>query len=113
MAITYSWHISQLRRKQTPKQNTVETVEAYLYGEDENGKNTTVLFDLGMPLPDSYASGTFTEFDDLTKDQVLGWVTTYLPSGAEQELKDILTKKIAEFYENSSGTAEHKPAVPW
>ena len=38
MAITYRWGISQLKRTSSPNPDTVNEIDAYLYGEDENGK---------------------------------------------------------------------------
>ena len=38
MTINFRYHVCHLHTKSTPETDTVETVEAYLYGEDENGK---------------------------------------------------------------------------
>ena len=53
MTTTYSYHVCQLHTKSTPETNTVEYVDAYLYGEDENGKNTTQLFTFKPERPDN------------------------------------------------------------
>ncbi len=113
MAITYSWHISQLNTIQTPEPDTVDVIKAYLYGKDENGHNTTVPFELTMPLPDSYEGASFIEYNKLTEDKVIGWLTDYLAPGDIKKLEDLLDEKIAKFYENNSGTTEAKPTVPW
>ena len=44
MATNYSYHVCHLHTKSTPETDTVEYVDAYLHGEDENGKNTTQQF---------------------------------------------------------------------
>ena len=80
MSITtsYSWHVSQLFTQNTPNNYTVNGMEGYLYGIDSNGMNSTVLFSLNFTVPDSYSSGEFTDFDNLTKEQVSSWITSTL-----------------------------------
>ena len=69
MATTYTYHVCQLHTKSTPETNTVEYVDAYLYGEDENGKNTTQQFTFQPPIPESY-SGDFVTYEDLTEEKI-------------------------------------------
>ncbi len=114
MTTTYSYHVCQLHTKSTPEANTVEYVDAYLYGIDENGKNTTQQFTFQPPIPESY-SGDFIKYEDLTEEKIISWIETIIPEQRRNEIKDLLDKKIAEFYTttgNSKGT-EDNPPVPW
>ena len=122
MSITtsYSWHVSQLFTQNTPNNYTVNGMEGYLYGIDSNGMNSTVLFSLNFTVPDSYSSGEFTDFDNLTKEQVAGWITSTLTAEEQQALKDQLTERLWLFYDKNGnvgiGTSAEdygKPATPW
>ena len=113
MAITYRWGISQLRRTSTPNPDTVNQIDAYLYGKDDNGMSTTEVVIVDLKPPESYSSGTFIDFDNLTQSQVTTWVESVLGTDGITKLKELVAKKIAGFYENNTGTTTSKPAVPW
>ena len=122
MSITtsYSWHVSQLFTQNTPNNYTVNGMEGYLSGIDSNGMNSTVLFSLNFTVPDSYSSGEFTDFDNLTKEQVAGWITSTLTAEEQQALKDRLATHLWNFYDKNGnvgiGTSAEdygKPATPW
>ena len=100
MAITYSWHLCSLDTQSTPEVDTVKSVNAYLYGIDENGKNTTHRFTLDLKIPDSY-SGDFTSYNSLTEDQVKTWITSSLPTDTQNKLKASVAAKIQGFYDNA------------
>ena len=99
MAITYSWHLCTLDTQSTPEVDTVKSVNAYLYGIDENGKNTTQRFTLDLKIPDSY-NGDFTSYNSLTEDQVKSWITSSLPIDAQNKIKASVAAKIKSFYDN-------------
>ena len=111
MAITFRYHVCQLHTKSTPETDTVEIVEAYLYGEDENGKNTTKPFSFKPKIPESY-SGDFIKYEDLTEAKIISWIETIIPEERRNEIKGLVDEKIAEFYVNVEST-ESKPPVPW
>ena len=67
MNITYTYHITRLPTISSPETDTVEYVEAYLHGIDENGKNTTQPFTFKPEIPESYVSGNFINYNDLTE----------------------------------------------
>ena len=113
MAITYRWGISQLKRTSSPYPDTVNIIEAYLYGEDENGMNTTEVVIVDLKAPESYSSGTFIDFDNLSQSQVTTWVESVLGAEGITGVKEKLAKKLASFYENNVGVATSKPTVPW
>ena len=118
MSITtsYSWHVCQLITTSTPNDYTVKVIDGYIYAIDSNGVNNTHKFMLSLDIPESYSSGEFTEFDDLTESQVSGWITSKLSDHQQQALKDKVSEKLKIFYNESGETGlrtDYKPAVPW
>ena len=111
MATTYTYHVCHLHTKSTPETNTVEYVDAYLHGEDDNGKNTTQQFTFQPPIPESY-SGDFIKYEDLTEAKIISWIEAIIPEARRNEIKDLVDKKISEFYVNVESTVA-KPPVPW
>ena len=96
MAITYTYHVTNLPTTSTPETDTVEYVEAYLHGIDENGKNTTQIFTFKPAIPESY-SGDFTPYNSLTEKQVISWIESQVPEERIKELQDQVKEKIAKF----------------
>ena len=120
ISTSYSWHVCQLITQDTPNQYTVNAIDAYLYGIDSEGMNNTVKFAVNLTVPDSYSSGEFTEYDNLTKEQVAGWITSTLTAEEQQALKDKLSERLRMFYDKNgnvvigtSGADYGKPARPW
>ena len=71
-------------------------------------------------MPDSYSSGEFIDFDNLTKEQVSSWITSTLTEEEQQMIKDKLNKQLLIFYGKNGnvgiGTSADdygKPCVPW
>ena len=114
MAITYTDHITTLPTTSSPETNTVEYVEAYLHGIDENGKNTTQIFTFKPEIPESY-SGDFTAYSSLTESQIISWIESQVPEERIKELQDQVKEKIAKFYLPKDIGAEetYKSPVPW
>ena len=114
MAITFRYHVFQLPTKSTPETDTVETVEAYLYGEDENGKNTTKPFSFNPKIPESY-SGDFIKYNDLTEAKVISWIESNVAADEIQEYKDSITERITSSYTAAGIGSEttFKSPVPW
>lgn len=81
MAITKTWNIVGM----TSNDGVVETVSWELVGTDTQTGKTTKLYDtIGLNPVDS---DSFTEFESLTKDQVIEWVK-------ELEESDVLETAI-------------------
>ena len=114
MAITYTYHITYLPTTSSPETDTVEYVEAYLYGIDENGKNTTQQFTFKPEIPESY-SGDFINYNDLTEEKVISWITSQVPEARRKEIEAQVAKKIASFYDSAAigVTTTYKSPVPW
>ena len=122
ISTSYSWHVCQLITQDTPNQYTVNAIDAYLYGIDSEGVNNTVKFAVNLTVPDSYSSGEFTDFDNLTKEQVAGWITSTLTAEEQQALKDKLSGHLWSFYDKNgnipvgigTSAADYgKPPTPW
>ena len=114
MAITYTYHITNLPTTSSPETDTVEYVEAYLHGIDENGKNTTQIFTFKPAIPESY-SGDFTPYNNLTEEQVISWIESQVPKERRKEIEAQVAKKIASFYDSAAigATTTYKSPVPW
>jgi len=114
MTITYTYHITRLPTMSSPETDTVEYVEAYLHGIDENGKNTTQPFTFKPEIPESY-SGNFINYNDLTEEQVITWVTSQVPEQRIKEIEEKIEKKIASSYAAADVATEitYKSPVPW
>ncbi len=114
MAITYTYHVTNLPTTSTPQTDTVEYVEAYLHGIAENGKNTTQPFTFKPAIPESY-SGDFTPYNSLTEEQIISWIESQVPEERRKEIESQVAKKIASFYktEDLGISATYKSPVPW
>jgi hypothetical protein len=114
MAITYTYHITNLPTTSSPEIDTVEYVEAYLHGIDENGKNTTQIFTFKPAIPESY-SGDFTPYNNLTEEQVISWIESQVPEERRKEIEAQVAKKIASFYDSAAigVRTTYKSPVPW
>ena len=114
MTINFRYHVCHLHTKSTPETDTVETVEAYLYGEDENGKNTTKPFSFKPKIPESY-SGDFIKYSDLTEAKVISWIESNVHPKEIQEHKDSITERITSSYTAAKIGSEStfKSPVPW
>ena len=113
MTITYKWEVSNLQRVSAPEPDTVQEVRAYLHGKDDNGYSQTQIFTVNLDLPESYESGSFTDFDNLTKDQVIGWVKSVLGTEGQEQLKGLVSKKIEDYNKKASNPTALEKHLPW
>lgn len=114
MTITFRYHVCHLHTKSTPETDTVEIVDAYLYGEDQSGKNTTKPFSFKLKIPESY-SGDFINYDNLTEEKVISWIESNVHPDEIQEYKDSITNRITSSYNATEIGSETtlKSPVPW
>lgn len=96
MAVTYTWDITNIRK--ALQLNNLSDVVVHVHwkcvGTDENG--ITGEFHGAMPL-EAPTVDKFTPFENLTKEQVLGWVQanvtgSYLSYVKEQIIQEINKK---------------------
>lgn len=72
----FEWKIAKLLKKTTGDiPGLVVEVQWHVIGTDENGKSGWFAGAFTTGAPDK---NNFTKFEDLTKDQVLGWVREYI-----------------------------------
>tara|TARA_B100000902_G_C26546912_1_gene545267 strand:- start:18 stop:359 length:342 start_codon:yes stop_codon:yes gene_type:complete len=113
MTITYKWEVSNLKRVSEPEPDTIQEVRAYLHGKDDNGYSQTEIFTVNLVLPESYESGSFTDFDNLTKDQVISWVMIVLGIEGQDEIKRLVSKKIEDHYKSAANPTALNKHLPW
>lgn len=94
MAITYTWDITNIRKapQLEGKDNVVVHVRWTKTGTDENG--TTGQFQGATPL--AAPTGDFTPYEQLTKEQVLGWVQAVVVGTYEQHVNEQIQKQITK-----------------
>jgi hypothetical protein len=95
MAITYTWEITNMRK--APQLEGMDNVLVHVRwtktGTDENG--TTGVFQGATPLSPPN-SGSFTAYEDLTKEQVLEWVQAVVVGSYEQHVNEQIQKQITK-----------------
>lgn len=95
MAISYTWDITNMRK--APQLEGMDNVLVHVRwtktGTDENG--TTGVFQGATPLP-LPTSGSFTPYEELTKEQVLGWVQAVVVDSYEQHVNEQIQKQITK-----------------
>lgn len=76
MALTYTWKIKSLKKKDDPSIEINDIIVQTYWectGTDEN--NISGTFNGATPFePDQIDPENFTSYEDLTEDQVIGWV---------------------------------------
>jgi hypothetical protein len=95
MAISYTWDITNLRK--APQLEGMDNVLVHVRwsktGTDANG--TTGIFQGATPLS-LPTSGSFTPYEELTKEQVLGWVQAVVIGTYEQHVNEQIQKQITK-----------------
>jgi hypothetical protein len=110
MAINYTWNILNLHVSAEPQPETVTRISGYLYGENENGTNTTTDFNVNLPSP----SEDFTPYQQLSKEQVTGWIESIMPEEAVAALKATIAKTISSLENPEQPLVfPDDPTLPW
>lgn len=108
MAITYNWVISKLECK--PHEGDVADVVVNVHWtlEGTDGEYTANVYGTVSTKP--YEPGEpFTPYEDLTKEQVVGWVEEALGAEQVQQYKDNIAGQIA----NQINPPIVTPPLPW
>ena len=108
MANTYNWVIALLEcaPKQGDKTNVVTTIHWRRQATDGKGHNGDVFGQQNIALD---PNAPFTPYDQLTKAQVEGWLTSAMGASAIAALDAALDKQIADQITPPVST----PALPW
>ena len=106
MGLTYEWKLTGLRKQNSETVNDAVVGTSWkLTATDEDGNEGS--FSGATPFSISQINtGSFTEYSQLTEEQVLGWIknhvsgsnpsTNYMEHINEQILKDIASKKYVK-----------------
>lgn len=110
MAINYTWNILNLHTSAEPQPETVTRISGYLYGENENGTNTTTDFSVNLPSPGE----DFTPYQQLSKEQVTEWIESIMPNEAVVALKATIAETISSLENPEQPLVfPDDPALPW
>ena len=109
MAITYTWKITSMKKKDEGVNKDV-VVQVYWTktGTDENGKTGTFLGATPFTSTTMPEGDTFIPFGELTEEIVLGWIKDVVVGGYEEHVNAQIQKQIDE---QVNPVAE--PALPW
>lgn len=106
MSVTYTWKVKSV------KTCMVDGQEDYVFqtywiktGTDEQGNEGT--FSGATPF-EPETSGSFTPFDQLTEEQVIGWIQQVVVGDYEQHVNDQIQRAI-----DAKKAAVANPALPW
>ena len=106
----YSYHATQLKTENIDGfKNIVVTFTGYLYGIDENGKNTTVIFEFDLDKA-SLNKESFVKYEEITEELINDWVEKQMTESEQKHLKQELNTKIARFYNKAKN--QNTP-LPW
>ena len=97
MAVTYFWTINPLNAYPTASGETdvVFTAHWQLHAQEIANEVTWSATSIGTaPIP-LHSGSAFTPFEQLTLDQVTGWVTESLGTGSVESMKEGLAQQIA------------------
>jgi len=92
MAITYTWDITDIKKAQQVDGLTDVIVHIRWKKTGTDDKGTAGEFVGATPLTAS--SGSFTPYEELTKEQVLGWIQSVVVGSYEQHVNDQIQKQI-------------------
>ena len=108
MAITYNWTISQLEVKPAEADVTNVVVTAHWRLDGTDGTHSAGVY--GSIATKPYEPGEpFTPYDQLTKEQVVGWVEKALGEEQVQQYKDSIAQQI----EQQVNPLIVTPPIPW
>jgi len=92
--MNYTWQLTSLKRKDTSELNNI-VVQTYWKktGTDENGNEGT--FSGATPFDLSSADPTsFTSYEDLTEEAVLGWIQSVVVGDYERHVNEKIAEQI-------------------
>jgi len=106
MTITYTWSVSKMKTLQEPQSNFVSSVDWTLVAKDGDLK---VFTQSNIDLDPS--SNTFTPYEQLTEEIVIGWVKEKLGEEMVLDYQNSLAQKLEEI-NNPPAEAQNTP-LPW
>lgn len=94
MAITYTWELTSLKKQTVGELNNI-VVQTYWkkIGTDEDGNEGT--FSGATPFdPDAVDPENFTTYENLTQEQVLGWIQSVVTGSYEEHVNGKILEQI-------------------
>jgi len=109
MSVIFSEDIGKIRVVNSDGMDRVVHVVQYRISCETDGENVLNIFDVSLPSPDP---SKFISYDQLTKEQVLGWVRSSI---GEQELSVRKEAMIAMLNQKLAARKEtpQEIAAPW
>ena len=108
--ITYSFKITSLNKllfymdeDNNEYHNLITRVHYYIKGVDEDGMSSVYQTHLDLPKP---SSSTFKPYNELTEEEMIGWITSLTSSVVIEFMQSIIETNIT----NSKTTTT---ALPW
>lgn len=97
MSVSYFWTINPLECYPTSSGETdvVFTAHYQLHAQEIANEVTYSAVSIGTTAIPLHSGSTFTPFNELTLDQVTGWVVESLGTGSVENIKDNLAQQIA------------------
>lgn len=120
MSTEYTWQVTALKTAKEPIDGTVVTASGYVYGETDDGHNTTVRFSCSLSLPkdtdpvalEEFKAG-FIPYNSLSKDTIVSWIKQELGPHGVQRILDKLDAKLAAFTNPLGGVSNASAGLPW
>lgn len=95
MTITYTWEVTSLKVTQVgDKPNYVVQTYWKKTGTDENGNEGS--FSGATPFQPDPEQTDFVPFDQLTEEEVLGWIQGAVVDSYEEHVNEQIAKQIAD-----------------
>lgn len=111
MALNYNWKVTQLRKTtQGDASDVIINVRWTLEGTDsESGESGTFY----GATPFEYVEGSFTPYEELTEEQVIGWVQNYVSGsgGYQEHIDERIWKEIDDKLNVKQDVEE--ASLPW
>jgi len=111
MALNYNWKVTQLKKTtQSGASDVIINVRWILEGTDtESGESGK----FHGATPFEYVSGSFTPYEELTEEEVLGWVQNYVSGsgGYQEHIDERIWKEIDDKLNVKEEVEE--TALPW
>ena len=111
MAVTYSWKINALNYSTTSISGAVSSVEWIYTATEKVKKNTYTADEKGIIELPPATDDDFTEYSDLTEEQIISWVESLI---GEEEIasKQFRLSSIIDA-QKSGSTTEKYETLPW
>ena len=108
--ITYNWKVEELEwiNRASGLAKVVSTVKGRCEGTQDD-HTCWLTFNVALDLPES---DSFTDYNSLTEEQVLGWAKTTLGADETSSMEATIATLLEEDLENGA-SFKHVSELPW